>query len=102
MDSVYYHSPPPTRHQLPKASYSPEPTIVSEILSADLIEPRYLGVKKPFPILISSPHVKHLRSSEFVTLVFGDSNRIILKKKKTSAFSYFTECCELQVNVFDS
>ena len=29
-----YHSPPPTGHQLPKASYSPEPTIVSEILSS--------------------------------------------------------------------
>ena len=64
---------------------------------------RYLGVKKPFSILISSPHLEQLRSNKFVILVFGDSNRIIVKKKKNpSAFSYFTECFELQVNVFDS
>ena len=104
MDSVLSqpsaNRPPATKGFLQPWAYN----CVRDPLKQISLNSRYLGVNKPFLILISSPHLKHLRSNKFVTLVLGDSNRIILKKKKkkTSALSYFTECFELQVNMFDS
>ena len=88
MDSVLSqppaNRPPATKGFLQPWAYN----CVRDLLKQISLNSRYLGVKKPFLILISSPHLKHLRSKKFVTLVLGDSNRIILKKKKNN-FCFF-------------
>ena len=89
MDSVLSqppaNRPPATKGFLQPWAYN----CVRDLLKQISLNSRYLGVKKPFLILISSPHLKHLRSKKFVTLVLGDSNRIILKKKKKKQLLLF-------------